>query len=219
MHTDLLTQSPGARVPQEPTPGDLLGCRQLGTSHADPTGHFLSTSRVAGWKLEARRQVRTSWAIEGAQPRKEATREVGTDLHASTVQLVTHSLPFSACLRAHTGWTCSVHCGNPGPMWVFTCYLPLLRHTAGELADVVLVLTPVTHRGLGKEMIFFTQAWPLEASQRTPRGGRHPHICFCFRWWLNSLRLPGLARHSGPPLPRTVGQAYHPPQQVTISIW
>ena len=34
-----------------------------------------------------------------------------------------------------------------------------------------------------------------------------------------NLRLPGLARRSGPPLPRTVGQAYHPPQQVTISIW
>ena len=31
-----------------------------------------------------------------------------------------------------------------------------------------------------------------------------------------SLRLPGLARHSGPPLPRTVGQDYHAPQQATI---
>lgn len=83
--------------------GDLLGCRQLGTSHADSTDHFLSTSRVAGWKLEARRQVRKSCAIEGAQARKEATQEMGTDLHASAVHLVTRSLPFSACLRAHTG--------------------------------------------------------------------------------------------------------------------
>ena len=103
MQTDHLTQSPGTRVPEEPTPGDLLGYRQLGTSHADSTDHFLSTSRVAGWKLEARRQVRKSWTIEGAQARKEATREVGTDLHASALHLVTRSLPFSTCLRAHTG--------------------------------------------------------------------------------------------------------------------
>lgn len=84
-------------------PGDLLGYRQLGISHADSTCHFLSTSRVPGWKLEARKQVRKSWAVKGAQARKEATQEVGTDLHASTVHLVTRSLPFSACLHAHTG--------------------------------------------------------------------------------------------------------------------
>lgn len=36
---------------------------------------------------------------------------------------------------------------------------------------------PVTHRGLGKERKFFTQ--------ERPRGGCHPHVCFCFRRWLD----------------------------------
>lgn len=124
---------------------------------------------MAGWKLEARRQVRTSWAIERTQPRKEATREVGTDLHASTVQLVT--LPSQPLRLPSCSHRLDLLCPlrQPGTLWVFTCYLPETH--SRELADVVLVLTPVTHRGLGKEMIFFTQGWPLEAGQRTHEVG------------------------------------------------
>ena len=84
---------------------------------------------------------------------------------------------------------------------------------------MALVLTPVT-QGPGKgDEIFHPRAtlggWSKDPTRWVPS----PHMPLFRTVARQSLRLLGLARHSGPPLSRTAGQAYHTPQQVTISIW